>query len=179
MTLAIVVLGFVGWLAFLSWSDQSTKRPNGLLVAEVTEEKVIAVIDPTEVSSVPEPASQEDEKQEDVVEEASPATSSPEPTAPPVEIVDAVSKPHLGENARNAASRAFKRNAQVIRRLCPAAVGKRIGVEAVVGKSGRISWAVPLNRSRPEYKCVADNMRRVNSGSRLKKATKVRLYVEP
>ena len=180
-TLAIVVMGFVGWSAFLSWSDQSMDRPDHVLVAEVTEAKVNALVESEETlpaqAVTSEPLNQADAPAQAVTEEE-PAVSSP-PEPPPPDIVDAVRKPHLGVDARTAALRAFKRNAQVIRRVCPAAVGDRIGIETLVSRSGRISWAVPLNRARPEHKCVADNMRRVNSGSRLKKATKVRLYVEP
>ena len=174
-TLAMVFLGGVGWLAFLSWSARPSARPDDLLVAEVTEEKVIAAVEPVQNLPTPAPAEPPPTKAVENDEASLPAA----PETPPPDIIDAVSKPHLGEEARKAAVRAFKRNAQVIRRLCPSAVGKRIGIEALVSQSGRISWAVPVDRGRPGFKCVADNMRQVKSGSRLQKATKVRLYVEP
>jgi hypothetical protein len=132
-----------------------------------------------------------------IVEEPAPAAESPpeeaesppeeaglskeQTSAPPVvqQVLDAVRNPSQGEDARRAADRAFKRNAQTIRRNCPEAVGQRIEIETVVGISGRIQWARPLVRTRPEFKCVTDNMKRVQSGSRLKIATKVRLHVQP
>ena len=174
-TLAILSVGFVGWLVFLSSTAQPPNRLDDVLVAEVTEEKVTAAFEPVQTLSTPDVA---ETTPPETVEMEDPPESL-DPPLPTPDIIDAVSKPHLGEDARNAAMRAFKRNAQVIRRLCPDAVGKRIGIETLVSQSGRISWAVPLNRTVSTYKCVADNMKRVKSGSRLKKPTKVRLYVEP
>jgi len=95
------------------------------------------------------------------------------------EVLDAVRNPEKGVEARRAAERAFKRNAQVIRKNCPAAIGKRIEIETVVSANGRIQWARPLNTRRSAYTCVTDNMKQVKSGSRLKMATKVRLYIRP
>ena len=175
-TLALVVLGFVGWLAFLTWSEQSAERPDGVGVAAAKEDLAIVPHGVSKDTANADSVSEEQGKSEDVLENGSTAV---EASPPSTEVIDAVRKPNLGKDARAAALRAFKRNAQVIRRLCPSAVGRRVGIETVVGISGRISWAVPLNRSRPEHKCVADNMRQVKSGSRLKKPTKVRLYVEP
>jgi hypothetical protein len=128
------------------------------------EAESLAVEEPA-VSVVPE------------VAEGSEDSKSPPPAVP--EVLDAVRNPARGVEARRAAERAFKRNAQVIRKRCPDAVGQRIEIETVVSQGGRIQWARPLNRHRPEFKCVTENMRQVKSGSRLKIATKVRLHVQP
>jgi len=158
-TLGVVVLGFAGWLFAIDFIEQQFSEQQEP-TTEIATESIEQEVEPTVLS-----------------EEEAPPVSPPPPDPP--KVIDAVRNPSLGEKARAAALRAFKRNAQPIRRMCPAAVGKRIAIEVEVSKSGRISWARPLDRSRPEFKCVTDNMRRVKSGSRLKMATKVRLHVEP
>jgi serine/threonine protein kinase len=155
----------------------------GWMLYESSESPVVPVEEPT--GELVEALSVQPVVEEPVAAAESPpeeeGASKEETRAPPVtqQVLDAVRNPSQGEDARRAAGRAFKRNAQTIRRNCPEAVGQRIEIETVVGISGRIQWARPLVRTRPEFKCVTDNMKRVQSGSRLKIATKVRLHVQP
>jgi serine/threonine protein kinase len=176
--LAALGLGALGWMLYESSESPvvPVKEPadelvEALSVPPIVEEPVAAV----EVPLAEAEAEKEKEKEKEK------AASKKETRAPPVvqQVLDAVRNPSEGEDARRAADRAFKRNAQIIRRNCPEAVGQRIEIETVVGIHGRIQWARPLVRTRPEFKCVADNMKSVQSGSRLKIATKVRLHVQP
>ena len=93
--------------------------------------------------------------------------------------VDAVAKPGLGGAARSAAKMAAKRGRVDLRRDCPEARGNRIDLEVVVEASGEIRWARPLDRSTDGAGCTARRFKGINSGSRLKQATKVRLQIRP
>jgi serine/threonine protein kinase len=171
--LAALGLGVFGWMLY--HSSEAPVVPENELSGELVE---ALSVDP--IVEEPAPAAESPpEEAESPPEEAE--LSKEQTSAPPVvqQVLDAVRNPSQGEDARRAADRAFKRNAQTIRRNCPEAVGQRIEIETVVGISGRIQWARPLVRTRPEFKCVTDNMKRVQSGSRLKIATKVRLHVQP
>lgn len=179
--LAGTVLAALVGLGIMFWPASETAHQEDPLadvlaepISEAPEKEVpvVAALE-EEVSEEPVPTPPPEVKEE-------PPRQAPVRPAPaPERVLDAVANPEKGATARRAADRAFRRNAQVIRRNCPDAVGQTIEVEAVVGRDGRIQSARPVNRTRPAFKCVADNMLRVKSGSRLTIATKVRLDVRP